>query len=365
MSFILNSLIAFGAFQALFISIIFLLDRQRSLTKKLFASFLIIEGFTLLERLLAETGLIEMVPHIIGISYPISFIKPPVILLTAFAIINPDFKLRKIHSLHFLLFLLMLFINLPFYGMDADYKLSIVEAFLSHVPSYDSFDFYLSLSFFLNIGIYIGATIVTLNRYRSHIKTNKLANWYLSVMWIYGLSLTICLIYFAIQPAGIFEIPLFNTISMLTMTFVIQSIAYRFFRGADVFHPKKTAGLNDMEQWAQDEKLILEKLRSEKAYLDDALTLPAFAASLNLPKQYVSDLMNQRMGSTFSELINRYRIEEAKAIMKKEENRQRPLIDIAQESGFNNKVSFYRAFKKHAGMSPSEYFQQLKSTVHH
>ena len=36
------------------------------------------------------------------------------------------------------------------------------------------------------------------------------------------------------------------------------------------------------------------------------------------------------------------------------------LIDIAYDSGFNNKVSFYRVFKEFEGQSPSEYLETRK-----
>lgn len=65
-------LIAFGALQALFLAII-LGTRKRELSAKLFATFLFIEGFTLVERLVAETGLMSDIPHILGISYPFEF----------------------------------------------------------------------------------------------------------------------------------------------------------------------------------------------------------------------------------------------------------------------------------------------------
>lgn len=358
---IFQILIAFGAFQALFISLILLTSGKKSLPRKFFALFLIIEGITLIERLLVETDLINTVPHLLGISYPISFVKPPILFLTALAIVGTNFRLRKKHVWHFIPFLIVLLMNVPFYFQNGAQKLAIVQEFMSFVPTYTSFEFYLYFSFYLNIGTYIALTISTLRRYQIHVKNNKLANWYLNVLWLYGIILLIGFVYFVIQPAGIVEIPFFNMVSMLTMTFLVQSVAYSFLVKSNIFNGGNASVVNNIEQQVSDQKLIKQKLEIEKVYLDDALSLTDFAKSLDMPQKYVSHLINQHFGNSFKDLVNHYRIEEAKHIMRKEAESEISLIDIAHEAGFNNKVSFYRVFKRYTGKSPSEYFDKIKA----
>ncbi|MEP1097368.1 MAG: AraC family transcriptional regulator [Cyclobacteriaceae bacterium] len=365
---IFHVLIAFGAFQALFLSLVFFSQAKNNLPKKLFALFLFIEGFTLVERVLVESNLIESVPHILGISYPISFIKPPILFFMGLAIISQKFKLRKIHSLHFIPFFLILLMNVPFYLQPGKSKVEFVAAFVNYSPAYTDFNFYLFFSFFLYIGIYVFLTIRTLRVYHEHVKNNKLSNWYLWVLYMYGISLIISFAYFVVRPSGLVEIPLFNVISMLIMTFLVQSIAYSFLTKSSIFHHRSPA-INNLEQIIRDEKAIRNKLEIEKVYLDDALNLEELARSLDFSKKYVSDLINQRFGSSFKEVLNQYRVEEAKRLMKRELGTNPPLITIGHQSGFNNKVSFYRTFKKQTGKSPSAYFQSLKSgqskeTVH-
>ena len=42
------------------------------------------------------------------------------------------------------------------------------------------------------------------------------------------------------------------------------------------------------------------------------------------------------------------------------ENRESDrIIDVAIEVGFSNKVSFYRAFKKETGLSPTDYKKKV------
>ena len=359
-SILFHAIIAFGAFQALFISFILLIKKNKTKPQVFFCSFLIIEGVTLIERLLAETGLINNVPHLLGVSYPISFLKPPLLLFMTFAIVNTNFKFKKIHSLHLIPFIIFLVLNIPFYFLSADQKLSIVADFLNKEITYLSFDFFLYLSFFIHIGAYLIFSILTLKKYKHHFKNNALVNWILKVFFWYSIFLCSHFIYFIVQPSGIVKIPQFNIINMLIMTFVIQSIAYSFINGITVFNQQRSVSLKNLDQFLKDETVILNKFENEKVYLDDQLNLNDFSESVALPKKYVSELVNQKFGSSFKDLIIKYRVQEAQRLMVEKIDSKTSLINIAFDSGFNNKVTFYRAFKNHTGKSPSEYFNWLK-----
>lgn len=90
------------------------------------------------------------------------------------------------------------------------------------------------------------------------------------------------------------------------------------------------------------------------------LRLSDLAALMDFPKEYISQVINEQFGMNFFEFVNRYRVEEAKNLINgcaKEVT----LIEIAYQVGFNNKVSFGKAFKAHAGMSPHEFRQSVRS----
>jgi len=56
-------------------------------------------------------------------------------------------------------------------------------------------------------------------------------------------------------------------------------------------------------------------------------------------------------------LINFYRIEEAKNLLSSEKAKQMTIEAIGSDSGFNTKSAFYRAFKKHTGLTPSDFMR--------
>ncbi len=358
---LLNLLIAFGACQAFFISGIMISQRPKQLPQHFFLWFLIIEGTTLVERLLVESNFIDGFPHILGISYPLSFIKAPLLFFTALGLVNQHFRLRRIHALHLILFVIFFAINIPFYLLSGPQKVEQVREFMAYVPGYTSFEFYLYLSFFVNIGLYIGAAIKRLQRFRQQVKNNALVNAYLQVLQLYIGFLLIHLLHFVLQPTGWLEIPLFNSISMLLMTFIIQAIAYKFIAASDIFRARATPDLSNLGKRNRDEQQIREKFEVDRVFLEETINLKDFSKSIELPPAYISELINQKFGCTFKNLVTTYRVEEAKRLMEQAKNNDVRLIDIAYSSGFNNKVSFYRAFKSSTGKSPSEYFKMLKT----
>ena len=355
---ILNTLIAYGALQALFIAFILLKDRSKGLFRLLFAALLIIEGITLLERLLVETDFIQAVPHLLGISHPISFIKPPLMLMMTAAITVKGFKLSRKHALHLIPFGLMLLLNMPLYLKAGTEKLAFVEDFMNRVPSYQSFDFYFSLSFFLYIGLYVYWSIKRLNTFRQRVANNALVNWYRKVLIAYSVFLLLHLIYFAIQPLGQLSFASINQMSMLAMTFIVQSVAFKLMNKSVLINTKPP-DLGDLEKREVQEKLILDQLELDKIYLDDELNLKKFAASVAIPQAQVSSIINQKFNCSFKKLITQYRVEEAKRLMLNAGADKVKLIDISFQAGFNNKVSFYRAFKEFEGMAPSEYLEKV------
>ncbi|NER15271.1 helix-turn-helix domain-containing protein [Leptobacterium flavescens] len=357
-SMIINVLIAYGTCQAFFIAFI-ILRSDRTLFKKLFAALLIIEGITLFERFLVETDLITSVPHLLGISNPISFIKPPLMLFMAMAITIHHFKLIRKHYWHFIVFAFMLLLNLPFYFLSGTEKIETVEVFMNKIPSYSSFEFYFTLSFFAYIGVYIYISIKKLREFKKQVTNNALVNWLHNVLLGYSLFLVLHLIYFAIQPIGKYNFALINQISMLAMAFIIQSIAFKIIDKSTIFN-SKPPNLKDPLQRKKDENIILDKLENGKVYLNDNLNLTTFSRSVELSSAYVSEIINQKFNCSFKKLLNHYRLEEAKKNIHKNKDNKIKLIDIAFQSGFNNKVSFYRVFKEIEGISPSEYLEKIK-----
>ncbi|MEM7085195.1 MAG: helix-turn-helix domain-containing protein [Bacteroidota bacterium] len=98
---------------------------------------------------------------------------------------------------------------------------------------------------------------------------------------------------------------------------------------------------------------LLQYMKTEKPYLNSNLRLDDLAEKLNLSRHHTSQVINEHFDTNFFDFINTYRIEEAKNLLV--QNDHLNITDIIFSCGFNNRASFYKTFKKHTAMTPSEF----------
>ncbi|MFC3193592.1 helix-turn-helix domain-containing protein [Marinicella sediminis] len=104
---------------------------------------------------------------------------------------------------------------------------------------------------------------------------------------------------------------------------------------------------------------IHRSLADEQLYLQPSLNLDQLSNHLGIRKHLVSQVINQTLQTSFFALINGYRVNHAKAMID-DRHHSFTLERIAIESGFNNRVTFNKAFKASEGHSPSVYRKELR-----
>lgn len=104
---------------------------------------------------------------------------------------------------------------------------------------------------------------------------------------------------------------------------------------------------------------ILEKLTGllerEKLYQEPELTLQQLADRLSCPSHQVSFAINEGMKKTFYDLVNGYRVAEAKRLLLDPGSTGYTILSIGFDAGFNSKTTFNTVFKKFTGMTPTEF----------
>ncbi len=102
----------------------------------------------------------------------------------------------------------------------------------------------------------------------------------------------------------------------------------------------------------------------EHAYREEEVSLARLAARLGVPEYRLRRVINGRLGHrNFNAYVNGYRLAEATAALADPARRERPVLSIALDSGFQSIGPFNRAFKAATGLTPTEFRrQQLAET---
>lgn len=90
------------------------------------------------------------------------------------------------------------------------------------------------------------------------------------------------------------------------------------------------------------------------------LTLDTLAQKSHLHPNYLCAVFKTYTGQTVFEYINRYRIEIASELLRKEDL---PVSKIAEVTGFRSDSLFYQKFKEYMGMPPKAYRKQHKKEL--
>lgn len=92
-------------------------------------------------------------------------------------------------------------------------------------------------------------------------------------------------------------------------------------------------------------------------FLDPENTLVKQASFFEMNPNDLSQLIKEETGMSYSNFINKKRIDHAVSLLVK--NKDINMDELMRASGFSSKSSFYRNFKKFTDHSPLEYIQQV------
>lgn len=115
------------------------------------------------------------------------------------------------------------------------------------------------------------------------------------------------------------------------------------------------------------QKVFVEKEDTTKekilGYIQDHFTEQQFslgqlAEEFHLSQSYVTRLIKQETGSSFSELLTRMRIDRAVSLLVQSPDMK--LVEIAERTGFASQHYFSRVFKEKIGFSPAEYREYIR-----
>ena len=103
-------------------------------------------------------------------------------------------------------------------------------------------------------------------------------------------------------------------------------------------------------------KTILEK---QKVFRQPGLKLSDLSNRLNVSPRKLSFLINSQYNMNFNELINECRTNDALELIEEGYLEKYTAESLFEATGFQNKTSFYKAFKAKTGTTPSSYLKMV------
>lgn len=372
----------FGAFQSFFFALLIGSKKKKSYADKILVLWLFVIGIHLLNFLYFFNGWHYQYPLLIGYGAFLPTTHGPLFYLYFKALVGSNKKLNWRDLLHFSPFAIAYLLILQFMVMSGESKLEFLESQLNG-PRHWS----IVIGDFLNntVGpVYIIVVLYLVNKHQQKIKDVLSNTENVSLQWIKNLAYGLAIIWIVVLAATFqqylfpvdFIIPPFVLIYVAVVLFVF-SIGYFGFKQTSLFtdfssnKPQENdssmpvkyekSGLTD-EEALQIKNTLVSYIEKDKPYLDNNLNLEQVTSQLNISRHWLSQVINDKLNTTFFDLINEYRVEEFKKRIINGDAQKFTVLGIALDCGFNSKASFNRVFKNQTGITPSSYISSLKKS---
>lgn len=206
--------------------------------------------------------------------------------------------------------------------------------------------------------------IIFTARYERYIEKNYSYTENLDVKWMRNLSIIFLLLFlgyiFAFGNTTWLGEAIYNSVSLVLWLFLFSFVKRHRVLDDMVEKEQETDTADDTDREQKNYDFIAERLslcmEKERLYLNPKVSIYDVALGIGTNKTYLSDYLNHRLGITFYDYINNFRVRRACEIMDAMLQEERKnMTEIAQESGFNSLSSFNRYFLKMKGISPKKY----------
>ncbi|WP_289029488.1 helix-turn-helix domain-containing protein [uncultured Algoriphagus sp.] len=373
---------------------------------KLLAAMMLMRGLQILYFLAVITGQTFFVSFIINSLGPFLFVYGAIFYLYVRGFIRDESQWQKKDLLHFIPFLLAIIDTIPWYFLDSGTRAQFISDMIRQrsffvgesfgiVPYYVSSIFRngLLVTYFVLAWRLVFKSAIIEKRRKYPVATN----WILFFLLITSLSNLSMIVNFLINISigasssnlflSNYRIYIQSTILLGFFVYVLYNpkVLYGFvFVSKDFTNPKNLSEIKKSTPEKYDRLLEIEQERNlkqvrkqapsfrdeeisrykaqmilimenQKPFLNPEFSLGDLANQVGLPNHHCSFILNEYFQKNFREWVNRYRVDyfisQYHSLIASQ-----TIASIALESGFKNKNTFYSAFEKATGKTPSQYF---------
>lgn len=367
-----------GAVHGLMLTFLLVSKKVNQLSNRILASLMLVFTIDLGMAAFLSIGLHYDFPHAIGLDFSVTLLYGPLLYLYTETLIKGSERLSFAQKKHFIPFVLLTLYFLPFYFNSGEVKLDMMSESgeLQYGSSWITpFKVVYSLA-------YLPFIIFELYKYRKRIRANYSTIEKRNLDWLQGFVLAGTLL--GITAGVLYTVSSFSNVlseytnfTLLASTIFVYSIGYMGLKQAEFFTPVEVVELKPLEQpeiatesytrSGLDENLgkelhqrLCALMEKEKPYLRSDLSLSELAGLMDISSHHLTEVINKYADESFYDFVNSYRVENVKRTITNPEFMNYTLLGIGLESGFNSKSSFNSVFKKHTGLTPSQYKKSLE-----
>lgn len=355
---------AYIALIGIFIAVVLNLKKSKDRLANFFISlFILLSSLFVLQECLYFTNLIYVYPYTLYFTASFNFLYGP-LLLFYFKRLSGENRLKKTDFLHLVPFFICLVYFSQYYFVPTDEKLHIL---LNRGENLDPV---------IHVAIVLKAvSLVAYNLYifRSYVRSRNKAEsrnvidlWKRNIILLFSLfvlsQLLFSMLIIDLAPNNILIHFQLVTISAIVLfvghSAYVQPAVFNYdFEYRKMQIPRYQSSLIDEKISLDLKDRLLKLLNEEKIYKRPDLSLDILAEELGSNRHSTSQVINEHFNMGYFKLINKYRIEEAVDILKHRKDPHLKIIDIVYDLGYNNKVTFNRAFKEFTGSTPSQFLK--------
>lgn len=368
-------------FYGLLVSLLLLTAQSaHRLSNRMLAGMIAIGVWYIITSLLILTHTFTHVAWLFRLGLPFYYAVPPLLFLYVKSRTEKTFHLRWIQLWHFLPVLLAAIDLLPFYLSDEASKQAVVNRMSQDLGNVLTVrtgilpDLWHVMLRPLHGIAYVVATGIYLHRALHDKKLRKEVDSHKRLkQWLQLLSLFFGLIYSGVFLINVIWVSFpYSSDKLLNFTLIpfflclipfLLMHVYLFFNTHIIFGrlPLRIRQVPEEKEPDAPETLRLQdiekKVLESELFKNPKITAPEVAAFLGMAPHTFSAVLNAG-GTKFTDMVNLHRVKYVIAQLDKGSNENMSIEGIATEAGFASRSTFYTAFKKITGLTPSEYLKK-------
>ena len=360
----MNVILLLAPIQAFFLFSLLLAKPHRSFADKVLMAWLVgIGTHTLIYFLYFQYQL--SVPFIINLNSAFPFLQGPFLLAYVVALVGMRQRFTGLDYLHLLPFASFVLFMVLLNGLSI---FSLADTDTTKLVNIFAVSDLFSALLLLSVPIYIAWSLVIMRRASRVLQSPAESSRF---RWIWSFVAGLGVVWIAAMAAAVLNHKQLAQPHMIfwALTIVVYVLGYLGLTRTTVFtapefevlknelQPKyQKSGLKPADAKALYKDLVTH-VDNEQAYLDAEISLSGLARDLGYSTNHVSQVINEFDQCNFHDFINSRRV--AEACQRLQQSREINLLELAMDVGFNSKSSFNRAFRRFAGVTPSEYLAGL------